>query len=426
MFYGPQTPGTPNLTETSVVFSVDQGGGGDFTTITAAMGAAISGVVVLVEPGTYNESINLVDGVELVGNGSSSDQVIIVGDGVTRAVTANGVGNATLVRGLSIRSSAGGMEITNASPVLKNVWFVENETAAPKGKQAGNGAGVVIDGGTPTFSGCIFRNGNTPGVGGAAQILSGNPNFSFCLFVGNSAGVDGGAVHQSGGVSLFDNCVFDLNAAYGTQGGTVHVTGGDLTASFSALTNGQAGAPIRNTGVGSVELSCGVINGFSVNTPGGDVIAMNDVLEGQDPQFCQPLAFNYSYPESSPLFGLACGDPIGVAGPPCGQILTSNEPVSVATKRMVLHPPIPNPFNPATTLRFELSRAGRVRLEIFDVRGRMVASPVADVQYGSGVHEVVWRGLDAGQQRVASGVYFARMKVDGQHAETVQRMVLLK
>jgi len=83
----------------------------------------------------------------------------------------------------------------------------------------------------------------------------------------------------------------------------------------------------------------------------------------------------------------------------------------------------PNPFNPVTTISFDLARAGRVELEVFDASGRRVKSLV-DGTRSSGHHEVQWNGTDDGGRVVASGVYHYRLRTDG--VEQSRPMVLLK
>jgi len=70
----------------------------------------------------------------------------------------------------------------------------------------------------------------------------------------------------------------------------------------------------------------------------------------------------------------------------------------------------PNPFNPQTTLRFDLARAGRTELAIYDLQGRRVRVLVAEV-LAAGRHEVNWNGADELGRSVASGVYFARLQM---------------
>lgn len=88
-----------------------------------------------------------------------------------------------------------------------------------------------------------------------------------------------------------------------------------------------------------------------------------------------------------------------------------------------LHGPSPNPFNPATTLRFDLPEAGPVRLAIYDLAGRRVATLV-DGHRDAGRFDAVWNGKGDNSGDAASGVYFARFE-SGRSAET-RKMLLLR
>lgn len=83
---------------------------------------------------------------------------------------------------------------------------------------------------------------------------------------------------------------------------------------------------------------------------------------------------------------------------------------------------VPNPFNPATTIPFELAREAQVRLEIFDVGGRHVDTLV-DHRLPAGVHSAAWN--PKARTRVSSGVYFYRLRVDGKVVQT-RKMVLVE
>ena len=83
----------------------------------------------------------------------------------------------------------------------------------------------------------------------------------------------------------------------------------------------------------------------------------------------------------------------------------------------------PNPFNPATTIRFALSAAGPVRLTIFDARGRRVAVLVEGEQ-DAGEHTILWRGDDDRGAPVGSGTYLYRLEA-GARVET-RRMTLVR
>lgn len=72
----------------------------------------------------------------------------------------------------------------------------------------------------------------------------------------------------------------------------------------------------------------------------------------------------------------------------------------------------PNPFNPSTALRFELPRAGYVRLSVYDVAGHLIRMLIED-SLPSGSHEAVWDGRDSSGRYVASGSYLARLDFGG-------------
>ncbi len=94
-----------------------------------------------------------------------------------------------------------------------------------------------------------------------------------------------------------------------------------------------------------------------------------------------------------------------------------------APRTFSLSPNYPNPFNPTTTLAFELPQASRVSLNIYDVLGREIVA-LAEGDFEPGRHEVVF---DA--RSVASGLYIARIVAeteDGSVTSRIRRMTLLK
>jgi hypothetical protein len=78
-----------------------------------------------------------------------------------------------------------------------------------------------------------------------------------------------------------------------------------------------------------------------------------------------------------------------------------------------LHGARPNPFNPSTTILFEVPRETRVWISIYNVRGALVATLMNGVSLPPGPHEAVWHGSDGRGRSVASGVYLCRMTADG-------------
>lgn len=81
-----------------------------------------------------------------------------------------------------------------------------------------------------------------------------------------------------------------------------------------------------------------------------------------------------------------------------------------------LGPAYPNPFNPRTSIPFELAGAGdevAVRLEILDVRGRLMRTLLSGRRTAGRSYVVDWDGSDDGGRRLPSGVYLARLTADG-------------
>jgi hypothetical protein len=78
----------------------------------------------------------------------------------------------------------------------------------------------------------------------------------------------------------------------------------------------------------------------------------------------------------------------------------------------VLHQNAPNPFNPGTTIAFDLNLPGRVRLTVFDVQGRLVRL-VLDEDLPAGHREVFWTGDGKDGRRVSSGVYYYSLEAGG-------------
>jgi hypothetical protein len=84
----------------------------------------------------------------------------------------------------------------------------------------------------------------------------------------------------------------------------------------------------------------------------------------------------------------------------------------------------PNPFNPMTTIVYEVPSMMPVSIRIFDVAGRLVRILVDGADVPAGRHEIVWKGRDERGNQVAAGVYFYQLEA-GSFADT-KRMTLVK
>ena len=83
----------------------------------------------------------------------------------------------------------------------------------------------------------------------------------------------------------------------------------------------------------------------------------------------------------------------------------------------------PNPFNPRTTIQFDLPRAVAVTLDIYDIQGRRVRNLVNETMT-AGLHNRVWNGRDSQGKQASSGLYFYRFRAGDQ--ERLGKLTLLK
>ncbi len=91
--------------------------------------------------------------------------------------------------------------------------------------------------------------------------------------------------------------------------------------------------------------------------------------------------------------------------------------------RFALHQNAPNPFAPGTTIRYDVPlEGGHVRIEIFDVAGRLVRVLVERTE-PPGRKQTTWDGTDERGVRVAAGIYYYRLSAPG-HSEARRMMVL--
>ena len=88
-----------------------------------------------------------------------------------------------------------------------------------------------------------------------------------------------------------------------------------------------------------------------------------------------------------------------------------------------LDPNYPNPFSARTTLAFSLERPAAVKLQVFDVLGRVVATLEEGTRFPAGRHTVDWDGAAESGARLGSGTYFVRLEAGGQSATRALTLV---
>ena len=83
----------------------------------------------------------------------------------------------------------------------------------------------------------------------------------------------------------------------------------------------------------------------------------------------------------------------------------------------------PNPFNPSTTISFNISRkdAENAKIEIYNIKGQKIKQfSIFDNQYS-----IIWDGTDQNNESVSSGIYFYKL-INNEKVMKPQKMLLLK
>ncbi len=88
-----------------------------------------------------------------------------------------------------------------------------------------------------------------------------------------------------------------------------------------------------------------------------------------------------------------------------------------------LLPAYPNPFNPVTTVRYQLPISSEVKMTVYDILGREVVV-LLHGQKNAGIHNIQWNGTNRFGQNVASGTYFVVMKA--LNFNQIQKVLLIK
>jgi len=87
----------------------------------------------------------------------------------------------------------------------------------------------------------------------------------------------------------------------------------------------------------------------------------------------------------------------------------------------------PNPFNPETTIKYNLKNNSDVTLIIYNTKGQLVRSLVRSSQI-AGIHNTIWNGRDMNGRNVSSGIYFSTLDVNDEEGDytSVKKIILMK
>ncbi|MCF7815332.1 MAG: T9SS type A sorting domain-containing protein [Candidatus Cloacimonetes bacterium] len=277
-----------------------------------------------------------------------------------------------------------------------------------------------------------------------------------CLFANNSSISDNNVEIYGTGYNSMSNCTFVNNSSTFS---TLEMKG-DLDLNNSILNNPSNGYEISLPNAISIGIlselnvsNCDILGGYSAIYNQNFVNTVN-WLEGNiddDPLFLLSGDDPYQLTELSPCLDAGTPDTTGLFLPPWDllhhQRVWDGDGNGLATIDMGCYefgaPPVvsvedpvvipndeinlcnyPNPFNPSTTISFNLFESGKVKVEIFNIKGQMVKT-LMDCTTAPGIYNCIWNGRNDAGKRVASGEYIAKLKVNGEET-AAHKMMLIK
>ena len=107
---------------------------------------------------------------------------------------------------------------------------------------------------------------------------------------------------------------------------------------------------------------------------------------------------------------------------PFAQLSTNDNEISIPTE-FQLHQNFPNPFNPSTTIFYDVSKESNVKVAVFDLLGRNIVTLVDQIE-PVGSKSISWDGRDHTGNLVKAGVYIYQIETEG--FMQAKKMVLLK
>ena len=231
------------------------GAGQTYATIQAAINASVNGDEVIVEPGTYLESL----------------------DTKGKLITVRG---RTGMQNTYVMPPSTGMSIIQCKTGETAATLIEGFTFA----NASGAPGVVITGTSPIFNACTVQSCQLSTANGAGIQVSGtspSPKFFDCIISGNrTTGYNGGGAWLQSGITTFQNCYFQSNESTGSgpielRGGAIYAEGGRVSASNTAFISNAV----------RVDFGSCCSNGGSLAVRGGAVCIQNAPSSFSDCQF---------------------------------------------------------------------------------------------------------------------------------------------
>ena len=418
----------------------------DQPNIQTGIDESVNGDIVLVSPGTYYENITF-DGknitvASLFLNTQDTDYItetIINGSGLGSVVTfQNNENQNAILCGFTLTngdaSTGGGINCVDADPQISDCIISENETSL-------NGGGMNFEGSYATVENVLISDNDGGFEGGGISCYECNISFINVQILNNDGGNYGGGVISNSSNLILDRVVIAGNIA-SFRGGGMQCEDSSLPELTNVTIYGNdaddGGGIYCNTGSVPELENCIVWNNSNDSLNGVLTIIYSDIEYGfdgvgnidLDPLFVNASGDNYNLTASSPC--IDAGNPDSPLDPDnttadMGALYyqgnsADNELPAVDIKLSNY----PNPFNPSTTIFFNISRknAENAEIIIYNLKGQKV-NQLRITNYELGMNEAVWNGTDENNIPVTSGVYYYKL-ILGNDVVASKKMILLK
>ncbi len=454
----------------------------NFSTIQLAIDAAQDGDSILVAAGTYVENINYL-GKDIIVKAVSDlpEATIIDGGGLNSTVSMMSGEQTAVLDGFTITngqgwvnsdgySVGGGIVVRYGStPTLRNLIVEENNSGSSAVLDTSMGGGIMCAYGADAIIEDVIIRNNSADYGGGIVAYESSPTLRRVKISGNEGRVTGGGLTLWTSDALIEQVVIYKNVVdYIGAGVWVHMGGNPTLDRVTVVDNktmlsadvGAKGAGIALSDGATLTLKSSIvwfnklrgitsnnIEFYHLEAPNTITVMYSDIQGGEagiithdngtvnyptnnipdDPMFVDRGVYNYNLQTGSPCIGTGMlGVDMG-AGGEC-MTLATDPPLAVIPEQFALYQNYPNPFNPATSIRFELPDAGWVKLVIYDVTGREVATLIDDQRLG-GEHSINWFAQDKWGEPLSTGIYLYKMKftdTQGKQFREVRKLMLLK
>ncbi len=376
-----------------------------FASIQRGITFAIDGDTVLVQPGTYFENLNF-NGknitvgslILLAGDASYITTTIIDGTAYGSVVTfENGEDSSAEFVGFTITNgracNGGGIRCQDSSPTLNRLVIHSNKYASDSEcTHIKGGIGIYVQNASPSLTNSkIYNNNvlNTTNVLGCGARFDESSIYmrNVVVYSNHNSGFGGGMASINSSPILINTTIKDNSADWG---GGIYCIDSHLL--FNRIDR------------------CSIYNNSAISNLGNDLfttdITINDIIVDTFTVLV-PLE-THAFPIFYFIFDIEHD--------------TSGATLSANYHSMPLHFTLyqnhPNPFNPTTTIQYELPQRSDVQITIYDLLGKEITTLVSETQE-AGFKSIQWNAT-----KVPSGMYFYQIRA-GEYVQT-RKMVVLK